>query len=98
MVNRFVRTLIALAIILTPLVALAQSPACVDAKTRDAMRALMMQSLDRALELHIIQLFESWMKDATQQPDRASSGLTRAAHAYLYSRLAAQSWNPPLCK
>jgi hypothetical protein len=71
---------------------------CMDDATRDKARALMSEGLDLALKSRTDQLFEIWMKDATDQPKRAITGMNNGVRAYAAARAAVLRWDPPSCK
>jgi hypothetical protein len=70
---------------------------CLDAKTREHVRTIMLSALDRGLRDHTKHLFETWMKDPTDQPARAIAGIKPAINSYIGARNAALNWSPPLC-
>jgi hypothetical protein len=73
------------------------SEMCIDADTRERARILMFEGIDQALKAHAAHVFAVWMKDASDQPRRASVGMRNGLKAYAGSRAAVQKWNPPAC-
>jgi hypothetical protein len=70
---------------------------CMDGETREDLRNAMRAGIDQAMKAHTVQMFNIWMKDPTDQPARAISGMRNAVKAYVGSRKVANDWNPPLC-
>lgn len=70
---------------------------CMDDESREAIRVIMQKGIDEALVRHTIQMFNTWMKDPTEQPNRAITGMRNAVKAYIGSRKVVLTWNPPLC-
>jgi len=70
---------------------------CMDAETREDLRNAMRAGVDQAMKTHTAQMFNVWMKDPTEQPDRAIAGQRNAVRAYVGSRKIANDWNPPNC-
>jgi len=71
---------------------------CMDADIREQARGLMFDGIDAALRNRIAALFEVWMKDDTDQPERAVRGMKNGLVAYAGARRAVVEWNPPVCK
>jgi hypothetical protein len=67
---------------------------CMDDETREQVRKMMLHGLNDALENHLEALWATWMRDHTQQPERAARGMRLGIDAYLRSRNAALKWNP----
>lgn len=75
-----------------------QPVTCVpDGETKGKIRAIMLEAIDESLKEHIVRLHETWMKDDTGQPARATNGARRGIRAYIGARAAAMKWDPPLC-
>lgn len=70
---------------------------CIDAETRETIRALMLEGLDTAFKEHIVRMFEVWMRDERGQPDRAKVGVRQGIKAYMGARQGALDWLPPEC-
>ena len=70
---------------------------CMDADTRERVRRLMFEALDNSLREKIESLFAVWLRDATEQPRRAQTGMNSALRAYIGARDAAAKFNPPKC-
>jgi hypothetical protein len=71
--------------------------ACVDPEERVRVREIVVQGLDGALKDRVYHLFEQWVRDTTEQPKRATTGLTNAINAHIRARKDALRWNPPPC-
>lgn len=72
--------------------------ACVDdEQEREKIRTIMLAAIDDALKQHIIRMTDTWMRDETDQPQRAINGATRGIKAFIGSRRQALKWNPPIC-
>lgn len=65
---------------------------------RERLRTLMLEAVDAAFKEQIMHLFEVWMKDDKDQPNRATTGARNATRAYFNARYSALKWNPPICK
>jgi hypothetical protein len=74
-----------------------QPELCMDADTRERVRKLMIEALDESLKSKIEDLFAVWLRDATDQPRRAQTGMNSALRAYVGARAAAMRFNPPEC-
>jgi hypothetical protein len=70
---------------------------CMDADTRERVRRLMFEALDNSLRGKIESLFAVWLRDATDQPRRAQTGMNSALRAYVGARAAAMRFDPPEC-
>jgi hypothetical protein len=70
---------------------------CMDSDTRERVRKLMIEALDNSLRQKIESLFAVWLRDATDQPRRAQTGMNSALRAYVGARDAAAKFNPPEC-
>ena len=71
---------------------------CVDVKTRDRIRELSLSAIDQALYAHVMNLYDVWLKDPSQQPQRAKVGMANGISAYRRARADALAWNPETCK
>jgi hypothetical protein len=71
---------------------------CMDEQTREKIRALMLAGTEDAFKDHTKHMFEIWMKDQSDQPARAITGMKVAIHAFVNTRNAALRFNPPVCK
>jgi hypothetical protein len=70
---------------------------CMDNDTRERVRKLMIEALDNSLREKIESLFAVWLRDATDQPRRAQTGMNSALRAYVGARTAAMKFDPPEC-
>lgn len=70
---------------------------CADEQTRERVRDIMSNALDRALENHIVHMFEVWMRDGRDQPARARTGVTNGVIAYIQARKGVAAWSPIAC-
>jgi hypothetical protein len=71
---------------------------CGDDKFQEQVRALMYDGLDNALRDRTRDLFEGWMRDASDQPLRAARGLYLSINAYVLGRVSIEQWSLPKCK
>jgi hypothetical protein len=76
----------------------AEPEPCVDTNTRELIRSLMHDGLDAAMRDHTKRMFEGWMKDDTDQPQRAATGMRNGVRGYVGAHAAVENWNPPACK
>jgi hypothetical protein len=74
-----------------------RSELCMDNDTRERVRKLMIEALDNSLREKIESLFAVWLRDATDQPRRAQTGMNSALRAYVGARAAAMKFDPPEC-
>jgi hypothetical protein len=70
---------------------------CADDKEQEHIRAIILEGIDLGLKNHTARQFDLWMKDQSEQPGRALTGMDTAVKAYMRSRENAQHWNPPPC-
>ena len=70
---------------------------CMDEQTREQIRGVAFEALDEAIKEHFKRLFEVWMRDDRDQPERAKIGVNRGIAAYLGARKNAVEWMPPAC-
>jgi hypothetical protein len=70
---------------------------CMDSDTRERVRKLMIEALDNSLREKIESLFAVWLRDSTDQPRRAQTGMNSALRAYVGARAAAMKFDPPEC-
>ena len=71
---------------------------CIDPAERENVRGILLGAIDKALSTQTEHLFEVWMKDASDQPRRASVGANNAVSAWVRARADTLKWNPPPCK
>lgn len=74
------------------------TPACVTDEDRVHIRAQVLGAVDDAFRDNIKHLFANWLKDASNQPNRASAGLQSSIVAYQRARADALKWSPESCK
>jgi hypothetical protein len=70
---------------------------CIDPVDREMVRGIMLAALDKGLSNQTEHLFETWMKDNSDQPRRAAVGANNAVNAWIRSRKSALAWDPPSC-
>ena len=70
---------------------------CIDDENRVHIRAATLEAIDVAYRDQVQHLFEVWMRDAKDQPDRAKTGVQNAIQAVLRARKDALAWMPPQC-
>jgi len=73
------------------------SLACKDSQTQEQVRKVVLEGIDQALRNQTVRVFDIWMKDASEQPKRALTGMDAAISAYVRARANASKWAPPLC-
>ena len=73
------------------------TPACVTDEDRVIIRRATLDAIDEGLKDHMKTLFAGWIKDPTNQPNRASAGLQAAIVAYQRARTDALKWSPTSC-
>jgi hypothetical protein len=101
--DRFVLTLGAVMLFVTVAVLYSRSdaepltPVCVTDEDRVHIRAQVLLAVDDAFKDNMKNLFTGWLKDAHQQPERASAGLQSSIVAYQRARADALKWNPKSC-
>ena len=105
MMGRAAVIVLAIAALAAPVVMLAASsqpaeppPRCMDDEVREQVRGLMVAAMNDAFKDHVKHLFDTWMKDPSDQPKRARNGIKIGLDAYMRARATVLSWNPPLCK
>jgi hypothetical protein len=54
--------------------------------------SLLHEALDTALKNYVVQEFDMWMRDATEQPQRAAAGTKKAIAAYREACKAIDDW------
>lgn len=73
-------------------------PTCVTDEDRVTIRRATLDAIDEGLKDHMKALFAGWVKDPTNQPNRASAGLQAAIVAYQHARADALRWTPASCE
>jgi hypothetical protein len=71
---------------------------CMDPIERENVRGIMLNAIDEGLKQQTIHLFETWMKDSSDQPRRAAVGANNAINAHIRARASALKWDPPVCQ
>ena len=71
---------------------------CMDDESRERVRGIITDGIDDALKEHVKQVFDMWLRDDTDQPKRAITGMHIGIRAYVRSRAAALRWAPPKCE
>lgn len=69
-----------------------------DERMRERVRTIMLDGIDTGLKEQITHLFEVWMKDAKDQPNRATVGARNAIQAYIGAYRDAIDWDPAICR
>jgi hypothetical protein len=78
--------------------ALAQpNQVCLTAKEKAHVATLTEHAIDEAYMKHVITLFDVWVRDPTDQPKRAKTGMEQALSAYHRARADILLWAPPIC-
>jgi hypothetical protein len=72
-------------------------PVCVTDEDRVVIRRATLDAIDEGLKDHMKALFAGWIKDPSNQPNRASAGLQAAIVAYQRARADALKWDPKSC-
>jgi hypothetical protein len=70
---------------------------CMDPTERERVRDIVLTGIDNGLKEQIQHLFETWMKDISDQPRRAMVGTNNAVNAHVRARKQAITWDPPSC-
>jgi hypothetical protein len=70
---------------------------CMDPTEREHLRSLTLHGIDDGFHDQIKHLFETWMKDTSDQPKRAMVGTNNAVNAHVRARANALAWDPPVC-
>jgi len=70
---------------------------CMSPETREDLRTVMREGVNNAMRNHTGRMFDNWMRDATDQPGRAVTGMHNAVKAYVGSLKVLNDWNPPQC-
>ena len=71
---------------------------CVSVKDRIHIREITVRAIDKALEQHVSDLFDIWMRDQQDQPKRAMNGMANGISAYQRAMHNALTWDPVICK
>ena len=79
-------------------VAEAQQPVCMNNSTREHIRALMQEGIDRGFVSYTERIYLVWVKDSAERRPQTPIGTAQNIHAYAIATAAAQAWSPPLCK
>jgi hypothetical protein len=61
----------------------------------ERLKVVLYQALDEALRLYVVNQFSVWMKDPTDQPERAADGVHKAVRAWTDARKAIDEWEAP---
>jgi hypothetical protein len=56
------------------------------------LKVVLNQALDEALRIYVVNQFGVWMKDPTDQPERARIGVEKAVRAWQDAREAIDEW------
>lgn len=77
----------------------AESQPCITLTSEEIEHLKMVgrQALEDALKDHVSRLYESWMKDDTNQPERANNGIRQGVRAYISAKRNLEKWSPPIC-
>src|SRR5262245_22371356 len=76
----------------------ARKQICIDDhETKERIRKIIMEGVELGLRTHIDKVFEIWIKDPQDQPNRAARGTYDGVSAYVRARRAVLNWSPPLC-
>ena len=70
---------------------------CMDAETRDRIRALALEGYDDAFKTTASHLFSVYVRNPDEIPNRAQVGTQKSVNAYIRVRELAMKWDPPLC-
>jgi hypothetical protein len=81
----------------TPTPTLTPQTPCMDADTRERTRTIMFAGIEEGLKRHTVSVYDTWLKDPSDQPARASRGLHIGISAYVRSRQSILNWSPPVC-
>jgi len=70
---------------------------CMDDEQRERVRGIVLRGIEEGLQQQVKHVFEIWMRDDTEQPKRAITGMNAGIRAYVRSRASALKWSPPKC-
>lgn len=74
-----------------------EMPNCVRDDLREPVRTVMLVAAEQALRQHVVRMFEIWMKDPANQPQRAAVGTNAGVDAYVRARASIEKWSPKAC-
>lgn len=75
----------------------AQPISCMPSDQREKVREIMFEAINRGLEQRIVHVYEQWVIDDRDQPNRASVGARKAIRAWMQTHRYIEQWNPPPC-
>jgi len=70
---------------------------CLDDRLQEEVRVLMLEGIKQGMLKHTLLVFDNWVKDPSEQPERAIRGMQSAISAYVRSRKALDVWDLPRC-
>jgi hypothetical protein len=82
------------------LITLAATPVayCIqDQAQEERLRAMMLESVEKAFQEHVGHLFDIWMKQQAETPDQFARGGHIAVEGYLRAKSAIDRWKPKRC-
>jgi hypothetical protein len=71
---------------------------CFFPQEKDRVIELAHAGVDEAFKEHVKQLFDVWVRDPTEQPKRAMSGMATNLSAYHRARANIRAWEPTICQ
>jgi len=72
-------------------------PICFTQQQRDHILEMSQRAIDDAFKTKVGDLFEVWVRDPTDQPRRAISGMQTNLSAYHRARNSIRLWDPAIC-
>lgn len=81
----------------TTTLGVAQETECISHEDRERIQEIMLQAIDQGVKQQALKMFEIWLKDPTDQPERARRGMEVGIRAYIKSRAVVLRWSPRSC-
>ena len=72
-------------------------PVCFTQQQRDHILEMSQRGIDEGFQAKVKDLFDVWIRDPTDQPRRAISGMQTNLSAYHRARNSIRIWDPPIC-
>ena len=72
-------------------------PICFTQQQRDHILEMSQRAIDDGFKNKVTDLFDVWIRDPTDQPRRAISGMQTNLSAYHRARNSIRIWDPAIC-